>query len=404
MTSSTAIASRPDRPRLLGVFAHPDDEIFCAGGTFAKYAASGCDIMVVSATRGQAGQIHSVELATRSTLACIREAELRTACQRLGVAHVDCWDYADGALPGVDRAELEDQIERLLRSFRPDIVFTFGLDGAYGHPDHIAISEATTAACVRLHDPVYCAEQRGAGFETFAPPRLYHATFPARRMLLQDRLVNWLVAEGPDFRGDPEFVYALLLLAEEATALHSVEDHYTVKWFPAGFPIVEQGEPAISLYLLLSGHADVVRENQAGERQHVVRLMPGQFFGEQGIANAKPRNAHVIAAEAVTCLVFSPRQPTLFEGHGAGAHLVGMGRSGIRRRRCRRGDDSDRYRRVPAHQIECASRLPESISAAAGYAAREHLQGPLWRGVLHAHASCSGAGDGSRGKGCVVAR
>ena len=285
--------------------------------------------MVVSATRGQAGQIHSVELATRSTLACIREAELRTACQRLGVAHVDCWDYSDGALPEVDRAELEDQIERLLRSFRPDIVFTFGLDGAYGHPDHIAISEATTTACVRLHDPVTRAEQRGAGFETFAPPRLYHATFPARRMLLQDRLVKWLIAEGPDFRADPEFVYALLLLAEEATALHSVDDHYTVKWFPAGFPIVEQGEPAISLYLLLSGHADVVRENQVGERQHVVRLMPGQFFGEQGIANAKPRNAHVIAAEAVTCLVFSPRQPTLFEGHGADAHLVSMGRSGI---------------------------------------------------------------------------
>ena len=43
--------------RILGVFAHPDDESFCAGGTFAKYAAAGAEIMVVSATRGDAGQI-----------------------------------------------------------------------------------------------------------------------------------------------------------------------------------------------------------------------------------------------------------------------------------------------------------------------------------------------------------
>jgi LmbE family N-acetylglucosaminyl deacetylase len=269
-----------------------------------------------------------VALATRSTLARVREAELRTACQRLGVAHVDCWDYSDGALTDVDRTELEDRIEQVIRSFHPDIVFTFGLDGAYGHPDHVAISEATTAACVRLQDPAYFAEPPADGLETFAPPHLYHAAFPARRALLQDHLVEWLVAEGPDFRGDPEFAYALLLLAEEATALHSVEDHYAVKWFPAGFPIVEQGEPATSLYLLLSGHADVIRENQAGERHQVVRLMPGQFFGEQGIAAAQPRNAHVVAAEAATCLVLSPRQPTLFEGRGAGSRFISKGRSG----------------------------------------------------------------------------
>jgi LmbE family N-acetylglucosaminyl deacetylase len=41
--------------RLLGIFAHPDDETFCAGGTFARHAEQGAEIMVVSATRGQAG-------------------------------------------------------------------------------------------------------------------------------------------------------------------------------------------------------------------------------------------------------------------------------------------------------------------------------------------------------------
>ena len=53
------------RCRLLGVFAHPDDETFCAGGTFARYAEQGAEIMVVSATRGQAGQIRDATAGTR---------------------------------------------------------------------------------------------------------------------------------------------------------------------------------------------------------------------------------------------------------------------------------------------------------------------------------------------------
>src|SRR5260221_13414681 len=54
-----------DSKRILGVFAHPDDESFCAGGTFAKYVATGAEVMVVSATRGEAGQIRMPSVATR---------------------------------------------------------------------------------------------------------------------------------------------------------------------------------------------------------------------------------------------------------------------------------------------------------------------------------------------------
>src|SRR6266700_6891382 len=62
--------------RILGVFAHPDDESFCAGGTLARYVASGAEVMVVSATRGEAGQIRSAGVATRRTLGQVREQEL----------------------------------------------------------------------------------------------------------------------------------------------------------------------------------------------------------------------------------------------------------------------------------------------------------------------------------------
>jgi LmbE family N-acetylglucosaminyl deacetylase len=61
---------------LLGVFAHPDDETFCAGGTFARYAKDGAEVMVVSATRGEAGQIRDARVGTRRTIAAVRETEL----------------------------------------------------------------------------------------------------------------------------------------------------------------------------------------------------------------------------------------------------------------------------------------------------------------------------------------
>jgi LmbE family N-acetylglucosaminyl deacetylase len=69
------------QPRILGVFAHPDHEVFVAGGTLAKYAAAGAEIMVVSATKGQAGQIRDASIATRRTLSAVREQELHRSCQ-----------------------------------------------------------------------------------------------------------------------------------------------------------------------------------------------------------------------------------------------------------------------------------------------------------------------------------
>jgi len=59
----TVFSSEQHPVRILGVFAHPDDEIFCAGGTFARYAVAGAEVMVVSATRGEAGQIRSAHSA-----------------------------------------------------------------------------------------------------------------------------------------------------------------------------------------------------------------------------------------------------------------------------------------------------------------------------------------------------
>src|SRR6516165_5165718 len=159
------------RCRVLGVFAHPDDETFCAGGTFARYAEQGAEIMVVSATRGQAGQIRDAAAGSRRTIAAVREAELRLACERLGITKVRCLDHVDGTLADAGFPALVDEVAQVICGFGPDIVITFGPDGGYGHPDHVTISAVTTAACRRASGPGH------------RPPRLYYRHFPSGDLL-----------------------------------------------------------------------------------------------------------------------------------------------------------------------------------------------------------------------------
>ena len=58
---------------LLAVFAHPDDEAFAVGGTLSRYAAEGCKVHLVTATRGEAGRISGTGLATNANLPHVRE-------------------------------------------------------------------------------------------------------------------------------------------------------------------------------------------------------------------------------------------------------------------------------------------------------------------------------------------
>lgn len=299
--------------RLLAIFAHPDDEIFCAGGILARWTASGGEAMVISATRGEAGQIQDGRAATRITLGDVREQELRDACTHLGVQQSICLDYRDGSLQDVDEVILARAVESHIRTFGPDVVVTFGPDGGYGHPDHVAISNATTRACRQIAETGEHA------------PHLYYAAFPRRHRLLCHELARWLLERQRDtrFGGSEAFIRALALLAEEATLLGYADDGVEVRWFPAGVSLVEQGERASSLFLIIAGHAEIIRESAGGSPRTCRRIGPGQFFGEAALARRQPHSASLVAVESVTCLVLSAHPPTPFDGRGGGARLSG---------------------------------------------------------------------------------
>ena len=168
--------------RLMAVLAHPDDESLGVGGTLAKYAADGVDVVLVTATRGGSGGFRGhrrgdAQHPGPQALANIREAELRAAAMVLGVREVSLLDYDDQQLDRADPSEIIGRIAAHVRRCRPDVVVTFGPDGAYGHPDHIAISQFTTAAVVAAADAAF-----DTGSENSAGPhsvsKLYYLAWP----------------------------------------------------------------------------------------------------------------------------------------------------------------------------------------------------------------------------------
>jgi len=142
--------------KLLAVLAHPDDESLGFGGTLAKYAAENVETYLVTATRGERGRFGAQgKSAGIEEVGRVREAELRAAAAVLGVREVSVLGYPDGGVDQIDSRTAIRDILSHIRRIRPDVVVSFGPDGAYGHPDHIAISQFTTAAVMCAADARY---------------------------------------------------------------------------------------------------------------------------------------------------------------------------------------------------------------------------------------------------------
>jgi LmbE family N-acetylglucosaminyl deacetylase len=148
--------------RLLVVVAHPDDETFGCGSLLLHAAARGARTAVLCATRGEAGEVAADVPLPAGGVAALREAELRTAAEALGVAEVEVLDFVDSGMagePGAETlcgAEVEDvaaAVRDALERHRPDVVVT--LDGSDGHRDHVRIREVVTDLVAGSPTPLY---------------------------------------------------------------------------------------------------------------------------------------------------------------------------------------------------------------------------------------------------------
>lgn len=132
--------------KLLCVVAHPDDECFAFGGALALAADAGVETHVLCLTDGQAASNRGAA-ASPVELGRMRRQEFAASCKVLGVAHYELLDYRDAELEFAGFSQTAARLVAYIRSFRPQVVLTFGLDGGLNtHPDHVMVSAFTSAA------------------------------------------------------------------------------------------------------------------------------------------------------------------------------------------------------------------------------------------------------------------
>lgn len=173
--------------RVLFVHAHPDDETLATGGLIAALAEWGVTVAVLTASRGERGELVPGSVPTGVDLVAHREAEVAAACRVLGVrrqaflggpgaraAGREPRRYTDSGMvwldeaetvagPGAsagadalsvaDPAEIAADIAAYGRGFQADLLVSYDDDGGYGHPDHVALAVPSRRAAAELGVP-----------------------------------------------------------------------------------------------------------------------------------------------------------------------------------------------------------------------------------------------------------
>lgn len=140
------------KPTILAIFAHPDDESFCCGGTLALLSEV-ATVEILCCTKGEAS---AAQPPSDISLAQMREAELQAACTILGAQAPRFLGYHDSGfrtpsqlprrLVDADVFAVAKEVGAVIAELEPQILISFDPRGYYGHPDHVAVHRIAQAA------------------------------------------------------------------------------------------------------------------------------------------------------------------------------------------------------------------------------------------------------------------
>jgi LmbE family N-acetylglucosaminyl deacetylase len=146
--------------------AHPDDEVMLTAGTMADLAGAGHRVVLVTATKGEHGEIVQDVLEEGERLADRRVRELAEAADMLNVSRVEYLGYVDSGMMGTPtneapdsfwQADIEVAAERLaglLKEEQAGVLVVYDDHGSYGHPDHIQVHRVGVRAAEIAGTPV----------------------------------------------------------------------------------------------------------------------------------------------------------------------------------------------------------------------------------------------------------
>ena len=202
--------------KLMCIFAHPDDESLGMGGTLARYSDEGIETHLLTATRGERGWFgDEASNPGLKALGEMREAELWAAARVLGISSVSFLGYIDGDLDQAPVVKAAAEIAGHVRRIRPQVVVTFGPEGAYGHPDHIAISQLTGAALMLAAGSDLIDD---AGLPPHSVSKLYCMDYNSEHMRLYESVFGELVmhVDGVERRAvsSPDWIFTARIATE----------------------------------------------------------------------------------------------------------------------------------------------------------------------------------------------
>ncbi|MDH8676911.1 PIG-L family deacetylase [Fusibacter bizertensis] len=130
-----------EKIKIMGIFAHPDDE-FGMAGTIVKAISLGIEISLVCATKGEAGKIRNEKQKLLKTMSIsqIREEEYLAACNKLGVSRSFNLGLEDGNSKNWNEKKVISDIIDVIEKECPTQIFSFDMNGVNGHPDHKALA------------------------------------------------------------------------------------------------------------------------------------------------------------------------------------------------------------------------------------------------------------------------
>lgn len=146
--------------------AHPDDECILTGGTMAKLAQSGHRVVLVTATRGEHGEVADGVLQQGESLGDRRTNELSEAAAALGVARIEFLGYVDSGMAGTPENEAQNSFHRadldeaggrlaaVLGAEDAGTLVIYDEIGGYGHPDHVKVHQVGIRAAELAGTPV----------------------------------------------------------------------------------------------------------------------------------------------------------------------------------------------------------------------------------------------------------
>ena len=159
---------------LLAVFAHPEDEAFGPAGTLAKYANEGIQVSLVTAARGPRVESDIVLLSADES----NERDRSCACRTSGIRRACFLGYQTGELDKIEPTLIEDQIVRLIREIRPQVVITYAAQGFVDDADHRVINRVTTTAFRKAGSAKQFPHHLRDGLAAYAPQKLYYCVLP----------------------------------------------------------------------------------------------------------------------------------------------------------------------------------------------------------------------------------